>query len=123
MQYCYLWLCNKRIRLACFYMYMCMKLFSMCVHMYVAVRALVKNPPEGGTFLGSPVEYFSVLESEIPDHRPHVLVITGFPSLPTVDVAMRHYLKTVVHRDIVSIDVLGEEMLVKFANAQGSQCL
>ena len=91
--------------------------------MHVAVRALVKNPPEGGTFLGSPVEYFSVLESEIPDNRPHVLVITGFPPLPTVDVAMRHYLKNVVQKDITSVNVLGEEMLVNFAGAQGNHYL
>ena len=93
--------------------------------MRVAVRALVRNPPEGSTFLGSPVEYFSVPESKIPDNRPHVLVITKFPALPTVDMAMKHYLKTVVQKDIASIDVLKDEILVKFANAQGnlSVCL
>ena len=98
----------------------------VCTHvlfsMHVAVRALVKNPPSGSTFLGSPVEYLSVRESDIPDNRPHVLVITGFSPWPSVDVAMTHYLNRVVQKDILSINVVGNEILVKFANAQGNHC-
>lgn len=83
----------------------------------------MKNPPEGGTFLGSPVEYSSVLENQIPDNRPLVLVMTGFTPMPSLEHALKYYLGNVVKKEIVSIDVLGKEALVKFTEPKGAHCV
>ena len=87
--------------------------------MHVAVRALVKNPPEGGTFLGSPVEYFSVLESEIPDNRLHKsVVVKGLPK-GVGDHVVIVYMDAISPVRCASVKIAGTLAVVEFHDYVG----
>ena len=95
-------------------------LFLCCaIYTFAAVRKLVKSPPENSTFLGKCIEYHSILETEMPDFSPHVLLVRGLPRNQSVPSALPVYLKNSCGVSPTAVDVSEDVARVTFEDGQG----
>ena len=86
---------------------------------FAAVRKLVKSPPENSTFIGKTVEYHSILEAEMPDFTPHVLLVSGLPRNQSLPSALIIYLKISCGVSPTAVDVSEGVARVTFEDGQG----
>ena len=70
-------------------------------------------------FLGNSVEYHSVLETEMPDFTPHVLLVRGLPRNQSVPSALHIYLRNSCGASPTAVDVSEGVARVNFEDGQG----
>ena len=79
----------------------------------------MKSPPENSTFLGKFVKYHSILETEMPDLTPHVLLVRGLPRNQSVSSVLPIYLKNSYGVFPTAVDVSDDLARVTFEDGQG----
>ena len=85
----------------------------------IAVSSLIANPPDSGTLCGHPVKYTIAENIEVPDPRPHVLVVRGLPTeFPGVQQALAVYFKNTTKTHPLSCEVHEDIATVKFKDEQ-----
>ena len=79
----------------------------------------MKSPLENSTVLGKSVKYYSILETEVPDFTPHVLLVRGLPRNQSVPSVLPIYLKNSCGVSPTAVDVSEGVARVNFEDGQG----
>ena len=83
----------------------------------------MNSPPENSTFFGKIIEYHSILETEVPDFTPHVLLVRGLPRNQSVPSVLPIYLKNSCGVSPTAVDVSEGVARVTFEDGQGQTFL